>query len=564
MKLCAEKLLNDKTEYHVILEWFNDNDPITGTGYKYYANAAAHIIQDPVRLSYIVKSAWRFGDFTHDEQKLYFNKFKRYLIDEDHIQKIDNHLWKENINAAKNSLYYVNEGYQKSFNAQISLIQNHKNAFKLFKSIPKQFYTSGLIYRYLLWSKKSKIPSGSEIVELSKIAAVDKCRANNFWKIQSYFAREFIEQKKYSQAYRVANSYFTSSSVYKSEAEYLSGWIALNFLRKPDLALKHFRNFNRIVKTPISRSRGIYWLARAYEDRSDLIKSKKLYYLAATKYPYTFYGQIAALELKQDYLIISDTIELPQYTQNINKYINNNELTRGAWIISQYGGQILSRIYINSAMKQAHNISEVYCVVKAIARLNNLHYSAWAAKHAMQKHVLIKNYAFPTPYTFSKVLVEIPLIYSIIRQESVFDQYAISSAQAMGLMQIMKSTACDIAKNIGIKCRLSKLTTSSNYNICLGSDYINQMILRYQGSYLLAIASYNCGIHNVDKWLKIYGDPRKSKNHREVLNWIEHIPFYETRNYVQRVLENLHIYRSILDTHKQQFRLLNDLLHNMK
>ena len=130
-------------------------------------------------------------------------------------------------------------------------------------------------------------------------------------------------------------------------------------------------------------------------------------------------------------------------------------------------------------------------------------------------------------------------------------------------MQLIKSTACDTAKLVGDKCRITKLTTDPGYNIKLGSNYINQMIDMYNGSYILAIASYNGGPHNVDKWLTIYGDPRKFKNHREVLNWLEHIPFYETRNYVQRVLENLQIYRLILKK-DGQFRLLDDLLLNKK
>ena len=560
--LRAEELLNDTTNKDCIVEWFDKNEPVTGKGRKYYALAAVSLVKDPNRLSAIIKSGWHFGHFTKSEQKDYFSSFKNYLTELDHVKKIDNHLWEKEITAAKNSLEYVGAGYKKSFNAQIALIQKHKNARALFKRVPKQYYTSGLIYRYL-HSRKTDLPSGAEVAELSRMVSINKSRADNFWKIQAYLAREFMEKKKYRDAYKVSSSHFATNASSMSEAEFLSGWLALNFLKKPDLALRHFRNFNRIVKTPISKSRGIYWLARAHEYKKDLEKSQKLYYLAAKRYPYTFYGQVSAVELNQRKIIIPDPINMAEYSQNVNSHIKNNEIVRAAQIISKHGSNALSQIYIKEAVKQAKNTIDIYGVVGAIAKSNNVHHTTWAAKSAMQRHVLIKNHAFPTPYKVLDIPVEIPLTYSIIRQESVFDQHAISNAQARGLMQLIKSTACDTAKLVGAKCRISKLTTDPAYNIKLGSNYINQMIDIYDGSYILAIASYNGGPHNVDKWLTIYGDPRKFKNHREVLNWLEQIPFYETRNYVQRVLENLQIYRLILKK-DEQFRLLDDLLLNKK
>lgn len=560
--LRAEGLLNETTNKNRVVEWFDKNKPVTGKGHKYYALAAASLVKDPKKLSSIIKSGWHFGYFTKSEQQSYFKSFKGYLTDTDHVKKIDNHLWEEEITAAKNSLEYVNAGYKKSFNAQIALIQKHKNARALFKRVPKQYYTSGLIYRYLC-SRKTDLPSGAEVAELSRAVSIDKSRADNFWKIQSYLAREFIEKKKYRDAYRVSSSHFATNASSMSEAEFLAGWLALNFLKKPDLALRHFRNFNRIVKTPISKSRGIYWLARVHEYKKALEKSQKLYYLAAIKYPYTFYGQMSAVELNQRKIALPDSINMAKYNQNVNSHIKNNEIVRAAQIVSKYGSNALSQIYIKEAIKQAKNTHDIYGVVGAIAKSNNVHHTTWAAKSALQRHVLMKSHAFPAPYKLSGLPVEIPLTYSIIRQESVFDQHAISNAQARGLMQLIKSTACDTAKLVGAKCRISKLTTDPNYNIKLGSNYINQMLDVYDGSYILAIASYNGGPHNVDKWLTIYGDPRKFKNHREVLNWLEHIPFYETRNYVQRVLENLQIYRLILKK-DEQFKLLDDLLLNKK
>lgn len=371
--LRAEELINDATDKNLIVEWFDKHKPITGKGRKYYALAAASVIKDPKKLSPIIKSGWHFGNFSKSEQQSYFKNFKNYLTLADHVKKIDNHLWEGEITAAENSLEYVNAGYKKSFNAQIALIQKHKNARGLFKHVPKQYYTSGLVYRYLC-SRKSDLPSGAEVSELSRMVSIDKNRADKFWKIQAYLAREFMEKRKYTEAYKVASSHFAINASSLSEAEFLSGWLALSFLKKPDLALSHFRNFNRIVKTPISKSRGIYWLARAHEYKKDLEKSKKLYYLAATKYPYTFYGQMSAIELNQRKIIIPDSVNIAKYKESINSDISNNEIVRAAQIISKYGPNALSQIYINEAIKQAKNAHDIYGVIGAISKSNNVHH----------------------------------------------------------------------------------------------------------------------------------------------------------------------------------------------
>lgn len=558
LRLRAESYLNSSSNKKLIISWFKDNKPSTGKGHKYYALAASSLIKDKEQLSDIIKSGWHNGNFTSPEQKDYYNRFKNYLTESDHVKKIDRHLWDKEITAAKKSLYLVNAGYKKSFKAQIALIQKHKNAGKLFKKVPKKYYTSGLIYQYLN-SRKRDLPSSSEIVNLSRIASSDSASADKLWKIQSYLTREFIEVKKYRDAYKVASSHFTENPGNKSDAEFLSGWLALSYLNKPKLALRHFRNFNRIVKTPISKSRGIYWLGRAHEADRDEERAQRLYNLVASKYTYTFYGQIAAMELGRKKIVLPHDVDLLRQQKDIKNYIQNNHVTRAAQLVSRYGSNLLSQTYIKSAVKQASDTSEVLNIACALGSTKNIHHMAWMSKYALHKHVFIKNHAYPIPYDVKHLPTEVPLTYSIIRQESVFDQHAISSAQARGLMQLIKDTACDTAKNVGVKCRISKLATDPKYNMRLGSNHLKELIDYYEGSYILAIAAYNAGAHNVDKWLKIYGDPRTVKNTRDVIEWLERIPFYETRNYVQRVLENLQIYRVIINE-DSKFNMRNDLM----
>ena len=559
LRLRAESCMDDGTDKQLIAKWFKDNAPVTGKGHKYYALAGSSLIKNPEELTAIIKNGWHHGNFSVSHQKGYHNRFKSYLTYVDHVKKIDNHLWNEEISAAQNSLYLVNAGHKKSFEAQIALIKKQKNARILFKRVSKKYYTPGLIYQYLN-SRKRDLPSSAEIVGLIIAVETNIDYADRFWKIQSYLVREFIEKKKYRDAYKVASSHFTTSAGNKSDAEFLSGWLALRFLNKSKLALRHFRNFNRIVKTPISKSRGTYWLGRVYEANRDKEKADRLYNLAASRYPYTFYGQMAAIELGRQKILLPEDIDLVKHKSSALVYAKKNDITRAAQIISQYGSNALSQTYIKSVVNKASSDVDILSVAGSFSDLKNIHHKAWMAKHALQKHIFIKKHAYPTPYSVNHLPIETPLTYSIIKQESVFDQHAISSAKARGLMQLVKETACDVAEKIVTHCRISKLTTDPVYNMELGSNHLKQMIENYDGSYILAIASYNCGSHNVDKWLKIYGDPRKMKNPRDVLDWLELIPFYETRNYVQRVLENLQVYRVIINK-DNRFRLKQDLLN---
>ena len=560
LRVSAENLLNDATNSSLVFKWFQSNKPLTGRGYKYYALAAAKVIKDPQKLSPIIKKGWHKGSFSISEQKAYQTKFKNYLDIKDHIKKIDNLLFADSTTAAKNNLYLVGADYKKSFEAQIALIQKGSNALGRFGNIPKKNYTPGLIYRYVELKKKN-LPSSSEIANLIMMAKSDPENADKFWKIQSYLAREYIEHKRYNDAYKIVSCHFTENAANKSEAEFLAGWLSLRFLNKAQLSLGHFRSFNEAVKTPMSKSRGIYWLGRAHEALKDKEKAYKLYNLAATKYPYTFYGQVAASEIGMKKMIFPSDINLKQHKVTVS---NNAKvhIAKATYLVSKYGSNALSQLYIKAAIEKAENTTDIIDLAALLSTSANIHHMAWLTKYALQKHVLIKNYAFPTPYKSGAQLpLEKALMYSIIRQESVFDQRAISSANAMGLMQLIKGTACDTAKSIGDACVISKLTSDPSYNMRLGSNYLKQLIEKFDGSYIMAIAAYNGG--HVKKWLGIYGDPREMDDPRDVLDWIESIPFYETRNYVQRVLENLQIYRSILNENNG-LRIVQDLVLNKK
>lgn len=537
----AEKYLDNNTNKKVIFEWFSKHLPLTGKGYKFYALAASSLIKDQKILLPIIKDAWVYANFSPEEENAYYNKWQKYLTTNNHLERIEEHLWKNDTRSAEQSLKYVDQGYRNSFKAQIAIINKSPNAEKLFRSIPEKYYTSGLLYRYLD-SKKTQRPTSGDIA-LFKKAKNNRKHFAKWCRIQSYYAREFIDYKDFANSYRMATMPFATCPETIREQEWLAGWLSLSFLKKPDQALVHFNKFIKVVKTPISLARGFYWLGRTYEAKGDRQLAQKFYEQAA-KYSFTFYGQVASIELNRTKLVLPP---VPLITSEERKNIENKEIIKAIRLLVKYNKNHLAMIYSKAAIKNTKNPAEIQIIANIIKACNNTHYMVDVAKIAAQNNIFIPDCAFPTPYNLAGLPISSHLTYGIIRQESVFDQKAVSYANAMGLMQLIKGTACDTAKSINMKCNVADLTRNPVYNIKLGSHYFKKLLDDHKGSYILSIASYNAGSHKVVKWIDRFGDPRNIKDTRKVIDWIELIPYPQTRDYVQRVLENIQIYRTILN-----------------
>lgn len=556
----AESYINSSTSTKVIFNWFKNNKPITGEGYRNYVYAASKQKLEPAEFAKIVKDGWRYGNFNDAELKKYKKEFGKYLNEKDHILRIDNNLIQERITAARATMGFVDKNYRGSFEAQIALIRKSDNARDLFRKVSPEHYTPGLIYYYLN-SRKRDLPSADEIANLVKKVRHQTEFGDKFFFIQNYLAREFIEKKQYKAAYRVISGHFATNASNTSEAEFLAGWIALRNLHKPELAEKHFKKFDSIVGTPVSKARGQYWLGRTALALGNSENAKTYFQEASSKYPYTFYGQAAAMELPKGVYKIPTNINLANHKDD--KIIASSDLYRATLLACKFGSISMAQSYLTSAANKARTPQKLYALAYEIDKIGNVHYKVWFGKAAIAKSVFIKNMNYPLPYKVDHLPTESALTYSIIRQESVYDHSAVSYAKAHGLMQIIKPTACETAKSINMHCNISKLTRDINYNMTIGSNYLNSLIEEFNGSYILASAAYNAGPHPVNRWLVTFGDPRTLKNYHDVIDWIEHIPYGQTRTYVQRVLANLQVYRTIIEKNST-LRLSEELLHKRR
>ena len=394
--------------------------------------------------------------------------------------------------------------------------------------------------------KRGRVDSSAEILLKVKNTKDYLVRPEKWWREREIISRALIYKKKYELAYKISSNHALTEGPEYAAAEWMSGWIALSFLDDPLLSKDHFQNFYNNVSYPISTSRGAYWLARSYKALGDKENSNK-WFNEASKYLTTYYGQLAFMELNPN-----KTFELPKDMEVDNKYrekFYSKELVKVVYLLDELNEDKYTKFILRHlANENIENGSEVLAS-ELSTNIGRFDFAIQIAKIASYERRFHNKYNYPiisTPkFINGRKIPESAFILSIIRQESEFDLSANSHAGAKGLMQLMPYTAKLVAKQAKLPYVKSRLTTDPEYNINLGSHYIAGLILNYDGAYPFAVAAYNAGPNRVKYWKKINKDPQKKQI--DYVDWIELIKFRETRNYVQRVLENYNVYRYILE-----------------
>lgn len=547
-----ENKLSKNTSKSAIIKWFSHNQPISGKAYIYYYQAAMAKINDPLKLKQIIKNAWIYGKMPQKDSDIFYTKHKSLLLEEDHAEKISELIWNNQIEEAKKLFILLGKNYIQTFKAWISIIKHGKSAEHEFHKVKGSYkYNSGLLYAYLNLHKKTT--PNAELTNLHIKAPKDARHAKLWWVLKSYYARELIERKNFKDAYLIVSKHSNIDSADLVESEWLSGWLALSFLKKPDLASQHFNIVYNTPRAAISIARGAYWLGRssAVMGKKDEAKS---YYQKAAYYGYTYYGMLAQQELGYKKLNIPAE---PVIHQDDKVHLAKNHNAQIAYFLSFSSRNELMSLYAKEGCFAAKTDGEVALLYARIAQNLDIHWKTEIAKYTQQAGTLLLDDTYPTPIELPKTTKYKPLVYAIMRQESVFDQYAVSSANAYGLMQIIAPTAKFLAKDLGLKFDQNKLLSSKEYNIKLGSHYLANL-MKETNSYIKTAAHYNAG-PVIAKWDNTYGNPHKMTLH-EVIDWVELIPYSQTRNYVQRVIENMQIYRYVL-TQDTRLHIKSDLMH---
>jgi soluble lytic murein transglycosylase len=344
-----------------------------------------------------------------------------------------------------------------------------------------------------------------------------------------------------ADAYAVSVPHGQTKGASFAEAEFLAGWIALRHLGRADDSLKHFQKLYDGVNTDISKSRAAYWLGRAHE-AAGRPKDASEWYARAAGAGQTFYGQLAARKLPGTAARLpTDPVASTAEGQNLA----GRELVSMARYLGQAGDFERTRPFLLRLARLVTAPGEISLLAQLAVELRRPDVAITIARRAVESGVTLFDTSFPVVDLGATGAVERALALALVRQESAFNAGAISASGALGLMQLMPGTARDVAGRAGVPFVQDKLTRDPAYNVTLGSRYFAEMLQRFSGSYELALAAYNAGPNSVARWLESIGDPRAGKI--DMIDWIEMIPFRETRNYVQRVMEGVGVYRDRLN-----------------
>ena len=344
-----------------------------------------------------------------------------------------------------------------------------------------------------------------------------------------------------------------------SELEWLAGWIALRKLGKPVQALAHFQRFNASVGTPISLGRGGYWLGRTYEAMGDPANASEWYRTAAA-HQTSFYGQLAAAKLGAAGEARIASGELPDWEKS--PALRSDDVRAGVLLHYAGEGKLASQVFSHLGRRMEGGAA-LGALARLVLELGQPHYAVRVAKQAARRGILIYPAYYPvTALAGYASKIEPALAMAIARQETELDQRAISPAGARGLMQLMPATARKVAGRIGEVYSRDRLLDDWQYNARLGQTYLAEQIATFGGSYVLAAAAYNAGPNRVDGWIGAHGDPRLPGT--DMIDWIETIPFGETRNYVQRVIEALYVYRARLSGTAGPMTIAADLARGVR
>ncbi len=545
--LAEHKLTTDKVSPKKIIDTYSASEPFSGFG-KMILGESFILTGNKNKGTKLIKEGWITAELSKSQLKLYRKKYKKYLNANDYIKRADYLAWNNKYWDLKRLLRYLPKDHELLYNARQLLMSKSYGVDNAISKVPSKFKNdAGLNYDRLKWRRKrGRVDSSVEILLKINNTKDYLVRPDKWWTEREIISRSLIYKKKYELAYKISSNHAMTEGPEFAAAEWMSGWIALSFLDDPLLAKDHFENFYNNVGYPISVARGAYWLGRTYKKLGYNELSTK-WFEEASNYLTTYYGQLAFMELKPN-----ATFELSKDLKIQNeyrKYFFKKEIVKLIYLLDELDEDKYTKHIIRHLANENINSGSEVLAAELATDIERFDFAIQISKIASYEKRFHNKYNYPiisTPkYINGRKIPESAFILSIIRQESEFDLKANSHAGAKGLMQLMPYTAKLVAKQAKLPYSRSRLTTDPEYNINLGSHYVAGLILEYEGAYPFAIAAYNAGPKRVRYWKKINKDPQK--NQIDYVNWIELIKFKETRNYVQRVLENYNVYRYILE-----------------
>ena len=527
------------------LAWFKKYPPKMAKGVVAYIQALKQQ-GFPKEAKIILEKAWLHQDFSQDEEKILLTNYKNLISPALHLGRAQRLLRENKVEAANRLASYLPKNVRQFIKVRIALRDRKHDALKLLLTLSeKQRMDVGLIHDELKYRLRNDDLQAYAFFKKNK--ALIEQYPEVFWSSRHTLGRDLMTAGRYREAYQVIHRHGLIQGEKFVEAEWLLGWISLRFLNQPRQAFHHFDHLYQKVNTPYSRSKAAYWAGRA-ADAQKFPQEAHLWYQKSAYYPATYYGQLAlkALDKPQNFHLKSLSFPLSEMRQfESHEFVRAIKLLHKAGLAEEllpFGYMFVQSSSPHEALMMlslASSLSPQFAVGMAdsMSIFHNTHYKEAYPQVDSKKETSLQ-------------CLEDAMIHALIRKESKFNPMALSQAGACGMMQVMPSTAKMVAQKLGIDFSETRLKTDPHYNMLIGTAYLKERLEDYQGSIILTLAAYNAGPGSVRKWIERYGDPRNPEV--DPIDWVEKIPYSETRNYIQRVMENNVVYQAIFKVKEEE------------
>ena len=523
-----------------VIDLFQGRDPETGEGVIALASAyvSAGRAADAQAL---VKHAWRNHAFGADTQNAMLSRFGIYLTQDDHAARIEMLLYSAAGPEVRQLLPLVSPDQQALAEARMAFHDERSDAPMLFERVPASLQNApGLAFDRAHYFRKHNLEElASGLVRYFPTATPEQPEVTkDIWKERRALMYAALQSQDYAGAYAAAANAGLQPGPDATEAQFFAGWIALTKLKNADLADQHFARVQAAASTPITISRGFYWRGRASEAKGDVLDAR-LFWSDGAKYQTVFYGQLSAAKLGQTALDLGGD---PVATAADRTRFESRGVVKALRMVGDAGDRSLMAAFAMAAEEDIDSPAELGLLVDLVRMYGDQSLSMRVVRSGASRGLVLPERGYPmrsAPMGYG--LSEPAFTFAITRQESSFDPYARSGVGARGMMQLMPATASSLARRAGLDYSPSRLD-DPDYNMRLGATFLGQLTDNFSGSYVLATAAYNAGPGRPPQWITSCGDPRNGG--ADAADFIECIPFSETRDYVMRVMESMQVYRA--------------------
>jgi soluble lytic murein transglycosylase len=526
-----------------IIDFFRTAPPHTTKG-RFVLAQALLTRGDVAGAAAAVRQAWRSDSFSGDLEAQARETFAGLITPADDEARMEARLYAEDDDAGLRAAHHLDAVALAIAKARAAVINEARDAKTLLDAVPQAARRDpGYMFSRIQWLRQTdKIAEAAQWLNAAPRDPAKLVDVDQWWVERRLVTRKLLDLGDARMAYEVADDAAPPDTEnYRAEQHFTAGWIALRFLHEPAVALAHFARIADGVSNPITLARSFYWQGRAAEALGRQQDARMLYEQAA-HYPTAYYGQLSRARLGLDEVMLSTLPNAPADHRPL-------EIARAFEILYAVDERDLVATMAADLGNTATDTAALATFADIATRHNDARATLLIGKAMLGRGYPFERYAFPgfgvPDYQQIGPQVEPCVVYSIVRQESAFNPRVISSANAIGLMQVTPESGRDIAKKFNVAFSQRRLSDDVVYNAQLGTAELGNDIATFRGSYILAFVAYNAGPRRAREWVEQYGDPRDPKV--DPIDWIERIPISETRNYIQRVLENIQVYRALIE-----------------